>query len=76
MSLLQRGGAAFGRAVALVLSFTPEHVSRQGAPADPPPVEQIDVTAEGAKFGKTGVGDFQVHPLEPLSARLSLTLMF
>ena len=32
--------------------------------------------AEVAKFGTTGVGDFQFHPLEPLSARLNLTYRF
>jgi|HubBroStandDraft_1064217.scaffolds.fasta_scaffold00025_25 outer membrane receptor protein involved in Fe transport len=36
-----------------------------------------DITAaEVAKFGATGVSDFQVHPLEPLSARLTLTVTF
>jgi outer membrane receptor protein involved in Fe transport len=32
--------------------------------------------AEVAKFGTTGVSDFQVHPLEPLSGRLTLTVTF
>jgi hypothetical protein len=32
--------------------------------------------AEVAKFGTTGVSDFQVHPLEPLSGRLTLTVVF
>ena len=32
--------------------------------------------AEVAKYGTTGVSDYQVHPLEPLSARLSLTMNF
>lgn len=36
-----------------------------------------DINAAGvAKYGKTGVGNFQVHPLEPLSARLTLTAGF
>jgi outer membrane receptor protein involved in Fe transport len=36
-----------------------------------------DITPqEVAKFGTAGVNDFQVHPLEPLSARLTLTMMF
>ncbi|MGB8841263.1 MAG: TonB-dependent receptor [Aliidongia sp.] len=36
-----------------------------------------DITpAEVAKFGAAGVNDFQVHPLEPLSARLTLTVTF
>jgi hypothetical protein len=29
-----------------------------------------------AKYGNTGVSDYQVHPLEPLSARLTLTATF
>jgi outer membrane receptor protein involved in Fe transport len=32
--------------------------------------------AEVAKYGSTGVSDYQVHPLEPLSARLTLTMTF
>jgi hypothetical protein len=32
--------------------------------------------AEVAKFGTAGVNDDQVHPLEPLSARLTLTVTF
>jgi outer membrane receptor protein involved in Fe transport len=32
--------------------------------------------AEVAKFGTAGVNDFQVHPLEPLSARFTLTVLF
>ncbi len=36
-----------------------------------------DITPqEVAKFGTTGVSDFQVHPLEPLSARFTITLTF
>ena len=31
---------------------------------------------EVAKYGNTGVSDYQVHPLEPLSARLTLTATF
>jgi outer membrane receptor protein involved in Fe transport len=32
--------------------------------------------AEVAKFGAAGVNDFQVHPLEPLSVRLTMTMIF
>jgi hypothetical protein len=36
-----------------------------------------DITqAEVAKYGTMGVRDDQVHPLEPLSARLTLTMIF
>jgi outer membrane receptor protein involved in Fe transport len=36
-----------------------------------------DITpAEVAKYGTTGVGDYQVHPLEPLSVRLTVTAYF
>jgi outer membrane receptor protein involved in Fe transport len=32
--------------------------------------------AEVAKYGTAGVNDYQVHPLEPLSARLTMTMTF
>ena len=32
--------------------------------------------AEAAKFGTAGVSDYQVHPLEPLSARFTVTARF
>ena len=32
--------------------------------------------AEAAKYGNTGVGDYQVHPLEPITARLTATMLF
>jgi outer membrane receptor protein involved in Fe transport len=32
--------------------------------------------AEVAKYGTTGVSDFQVHPLEPISARFTVTANF
>jgi outer membrane receptor protein involved in Fe transport len=32
--------------------------------------------AEAAKYGTAGVNDYQVHPLEPLSARFTLTMTF
>jgi hypothetical protein len=36
-----------------------------------------DITPqEVAKFGTAGVNDYQVHPLEPLSARLTMTMTF
>jgi len=36
-----------------------------------------DITpAEVAKYGSSGLSDYQVHPLEPLSARLTLTVTF
>ncbi len=36
-----------------------------------------DITpAEVAKYGTAGVSDYQVHPIEPLSARITLTALF
>jgi len=36
-----------------------------------------DITpAEVAKYGTAGFNDYQVHPLEPLSARLTVTVTF
>jgi outer membrane receptor protein involved in Fe transport len=32
--------------------------------------------AENAKYGTAGVNDFQVHPLEPISARFTITAAF
>jgi outer membrane receptor protein involved in Fe transport len=32
--------------------------------------------AEVAKYGSAGVNDYQIHPLEPISARFTLTCMF
>jgi hypothetical protein len=32
--------------------------------------------AEAAKYGTAGVNDFQVHPLEPISARFTITANF
>jgi len=32
--------------------------------------------AEAAKYGTAGVNDFQVHPLEPISARFTVTANF
>jgi outer membrane receptor protein involved in Fe transport len=32
--------------------------------------------AEAAKYGTGGLGDFQVHPLEPISARFTVTATF
>jgi hypothetical protein len=32
--------------------------------------------AEVAKYGTAGVNDFQVHPLEPISARFTVTATF
>jgi hypothetical protein len=32
--------------------------------------------AEAAKYGAIGIGDYQVHPLEPISARLTATMLF
>jgi outer membrane receptor protein involved in Fe transport len=32
--------------------------------------------AEVAKHGTAGVNDYQIHPLEPISARFTLTCMF
>jgi len=36
-----------------------------------------DITqAEVAKYGTTGVSDYQVHPLEPISVRATVTYLF
>ncbi|HMA52692.1 MAG TPA: TonB-dependent receptor [Magnetospirillaceae bacterium] len=32
--------------------------------------------AEAAKYGTGGVGDYQVHPLEPITARFTATVLF